>query len=259
MQPSEAHPPTASRLRNQLSMVRERFEGFDDVIAGEAKKRKDTDDVRYQVYTESLYRIQQALNMEVQRQAEASKALRESLQKMTNDMLGGLQTEVIKRIEASQLEVHSLAVRCQKLEAHLADMKGQMPSQLQADAVVLFRDIRQLKEGLDAERADTANRDTQIGKSIAEMQHSIQTKLTEEASSRDEQLGSLKGGLDKLSRAGDSKVQQFRGLVFEEMTNLKNGLTGANQAREQSDDEILQALQQYTSSLQKGLRMRLAG
>eukprot|EP00922_Rhytidocystis_sp_ex-Travisia-forbesii_P039064 GHVS01058163.1.p1 GENE.GHVS01058163.1~~GHVS01058163.1.p1 ORF type:complete len:255 (-),score=48.43 GHVS01058163.1:256-1020(-) len=250
---------TASRLRNRLSVVKERFEGFDDAIAEEAKRRKETDDIRYQCYTESLFRIQQALNTEVQRQSEASKALRESLQKMTNDMLGGLQTEVVKRIEANQLEVHSLAVRCQKLEGHLADMKGQMPSQLQADAVVLFRDIRQLKEGLDVDRTDTANRDTQIGKALSELQQMIQTKVTEEASGRDEQLGFLKGGLDRLSRSGDSKVQQFRGLVFEEMTNLKNGLTVATQSREQSDDEILQALQQYTNSLQKGLRMRLAG
>eukprot|EP00922_Rhytidocystis_sp_ex-Travisia-forbesii_P013303 GHVS01019909.1.p1 GENE.GHVS01019909.1~~GHVS01019909.1.p1 ORF type:complete len:139 (-),score=18.85 GHVS01019909.1:344-760(-) len=138
-------------------------------------------------------------------------------------------------------------------------MKGQMPSQLQTEAAVLFRDIRQLKEGLDADRTDTSNRDVQIGKSMSELQHSIQAKMTDEASSRDEQLGSLKGGLDRISRAGDSKVQQFRGLVFEEMTNLKDGLTTSVQSREQSDDEILQALQQYTNSLQKALRMRLAG
>lgn len=249
----------SSRLRTQLNLVGERFVGFDDAIADEAKRRREEDEKRYKYYLESLDRLQMALNSEMQRQCEASKAMRESLQKMSNDMLIDLQRELHSRLDKYSGELHKLLGRCETLEKGLAEMKGHMPSQLQTAASVLFRDIRQLAEAVEGERDHCVLRDDQIFHALGQLEQGFREKVQSEVGEREEQFCALKAGLDSLSRGEDSKVQQFRRFVLEELSSLKNGLVLASQAREQSDDEILLALQQYTQSLQKGMRMRLLG
>ncbi|OEH78627.1 hypothetical protein cyc_04169 [Cyclospora cayetanensis] len=53
---------------------------------------------------------------------------------------------------------------------------------------------------------------------------------------------------------GDQPREQFHTFVKEELGELREGLTAAMRAREEADDEILQAINEYTTALQRGLQ-----
>jgi hypothetical protein len=58
--------------------------------------------------------------------------------------------------------------------------------------------------------------------------------------------------MDKASE--DSRTDRFRTFILEEIAGMKNTLVTTGQARAQTDDEIVQAMTQYTHALQKGLQ-----
>eukprot|EP00921_Rhytidocystis_pertsovi_P012444 GHVQ01020242.1.p1 GENE.GHVQ01020242.1~~GHVQ01020242.1.p1 ORF type:complete len:271 (+),score=49.45 GHVQ01020242.1:319-1131(+) len=242
------------RLRSQLCSLGARFVGFDDVVADEARTRRETEELKYQEFQDSLLRIQEAMNSEVTRQAEASKSMRDYLQKTTNDMLASLQKQVLSRIETNTHDLDNLLTRCESLEHTMSELKGEMPSRLQAGVLTLVRDVRALKDMLDTDSQKQMESSEQYIRDADNLEASIDMKLSEETAARTKQLTFLEDELQTMSKAEDSNEQQFRGFVLEEVSGLKNGLALATQAREQSDDEIVQALHQYTSALQKGLR-----
>mmetsp|Transcript_97538 Transcript_97538/g.260301 ORF Transcript_97538/g.260301 Transcript_97538/m.260301 type:complete len:262 (+) Transcript_97538:224-1009(+) len=248
------HTQKKDKLRGALIAVGEKFIGFDKVVEDDALQRKVVEQKRMQDITEGMAKLEKALNSEIKRRVEANKTLQQMTEQIANDMLDRLQKRILQRIESITGGVQNLTSRCATLERGIQQFKGELPSKLQVDTAALVREIAELKLGMEGDKKLRIERDTQYLKRLADVELGIDGKFDDEFRILEEQTRTLKAEVEALSRADDGSEEQFRSFILEEVSALKNGLALASQAREQTDDEIVQALNQYTNALQKGLR-----
>merc|ERR1719198_1128746 len=83
----------------------------------------------------------------------------------------------------------------------------------------------------------------------------VSSPLTQEQNAREQKYQSLREELEESKRMREKGDEKFQTFILEEVAALKNGLVMESQAREQADDDIVQALNHYTKALQDALRI----
>lgn len=244
----------SARLRSELVGLGERFIGFDKVVEEDTLRRKAAEASRVVEVQEGLVKLEKALNAEIKRRVEANKTLQQITEQLANDMLDRVQKKVLRRMERLTVGIESLSTRCTTLERGLQQFKGELPSKLQVDTAALIREIAELKSAMEGDKKHRIERDTQYLKRIAEVEYGIDSKFESGFAVLEQQTQALKQEIANLSRTDDTSEEQFRAFILEEVSSLKNGLSLGTQARERTDDEIVQAINQYTNALHKGLR-----
>jgi len=245
---------SSDKLRSKLVDVGQRFIGFDKVVEDDTVTRKDTEEKRIQDARSGLLKLEKALNVEIKRRVEANKTVQEMTETLANNMLDRLQSKILARIENLTNSLDSLTTRCGALESGIQQFKGELPTKLSVDTAALIKEITTLRNSMEGDKKHRNERDTAYLRRIAEVEYGIDSKFESGFAIMEEQTQSLKQEIASLSRTDESSEEQFRAFILEEVAALKNSLSLAAQAREQTDDEIVQAINQYTNALHKGLR-----
>jgi len=249
------------RLRNKLIDVGQRFVGFDKVVEGDTVKRKQNDTHRIAAAQEGLSKLEKAMNCEIKRRVDANKQVQALTEHLANDMLERLQSNIMVRIEKLAASIESLSMRCFALEKGIAQFKGELPSKLQVDTAALVKEIAELRRHMEADRKKRIEKDTVLLRRLAEMESGEASQLEQGAATLDQNGRQLSADINALARSEDiggessrtARAEKFRTFILEEIAGMKNTLAVAAHAREQTDDEIVQAMNQYTNALQKGL------
>lgn len=244
------------RLRGKLIDVGQRFIGFDKVIEGDTVKRRQQEMKKITVAQETLVKLERALNSEIKRRVDANKQVQSLTEQLANDMLERLQSNILVRIEKLGSSIESLTLRCTALEKGISQFRGELPSKLQVDTAALVKEISELRRQMDLDRQSRIERDTALLRRLAEMESAEAMQFDQGFASLQQNYDQLKAEIDGLARTeegADSSTEKFRAFILEEIAGMKNTLAVSAQAREQTDDEIVQAMNQYTNALQKGL------
>uniref|UniRef100_A0A0G4IBE9 SF-assemblin n=1 Tax=Chromera velia CCMP2878 TaxID=1169474 RepID=A0A0G4IBE9_9ALVE len=244
----------SDKLRGQLISVGERFIGFDKTIEDEAVRRKQVSEKRFGDLTESLVRLEKAMNAEIKRRVEANKTLQQLTEKMANQMFERLQQKVHHQLQKIAVAIDALLHRCSALENGLSQIKGDIPSKLSSDVANMRKQAEDLRSAWEAERKQREERDAHLLKRLSEIEFSTDAKFETEMRLMEEQLELVRREIEGLARIDSSVEEQFRGFTLEELSALKNGLALCTQSREQADDEIVQSINHYTNVLHKCLR-----
>jgi len=244
------------KLRNQLVDVGQRFIGFDKVIEEDTVKRRQQEVKKLQAAQEGLIKLERAMNNEIKRRVDANKQVQSLTEQLANDMLQRLQASIVVRIEKLAASIESLTLRCTALEKGIAQFRGELPSKLQVDTAALVKEISELRRQMEMDRQSRIERDTALLRRLAEMESVEATQFDQGAAGLQTNFDQLKAEIDGLARtddAADTRTEKFRAFMLEEIAGMKNTLTISSIARHQTDDEIVQAMNQYTNALQKGL------
>lgn len=245
------------RLRNKLMEVGQRFVGFDQVIESDTIQRRQVESAQRTAAQEVLLKLEKAMNSEIKRRVDANKHVQSLTEQLANDMLERLQASILVKTEKLASSLETLTLRGTALEKGIAQFRGELPSKLQVDTAALVKEITELRRHMETDRKSRVERDTVLLRRLAEME-------THEASRFDQGSAQLQSaynqfheeidGLGRTVEVSDSRTEKFRAFILEEIAGMKNTLTVCAQAREQTDDEIVQALTRYTDALQHGLR-----
>jgi len=241
------------KLRSKLIEVGQRFVGFDKIVEEETVKRKGLEKQRIAQVQEGLLKLEKALNLEIKRRVDANKTVQQMTDQLANGMLERLQTMILQRIEKLAGSIESLTLRCSALEKGISQFKGDMPSKIEVDTASLVKEISGLRQQMEQDKKERIQRDAAYLKRITEVEYGTDSKFESGFATLTQQTDAIKKDIASLSRTDDSSEEQFRAFLLEEVAALKNTLAMASQGREQTDDEIVQAINQYTNALQKGL------
>jgi ribosomal protein S15P/S13E len=244
------------RLRNKLVDVGQRFVGFDKVVEGDTVKRRTAEKEKFLAVQEGVMKLERAMNSEIKRRVDANKQVQGLTEHLANDMLERLQGGLIVRIEKLATSIESLTLRASALEKGISQFRGELPSKLQVDTAALVKEISDLRRHVEADRKSRIERDTSLFRRLAEMETYESQQFDRGMENYRNAVDQLKTEIDNLARTeevSDSRTEKFRTFILEEIAGMKNTLAVSSQAREQTDDEIVQAMNQYTNALQKGL------
>jgi len=249
------------KLRNKLVDVGQRFIGFDKSVEEDCVKRRTNEDGALKTAGEGIIKLEKAMNCEIKRRVEANKQVHQLTEHLANDMLERLQSNILVHVEKLAISIESLTLRCQSLEKAIAQFKGELPSKLQVDTANLVKEISGLRKQADLDRRQRIDRDTGLLRRLAEMDSHEAAMLEKSSAEQLRIFQRTKNEIDGLARQAEmdkaesgSRTDRFRTFILEEIAGMKNTLVTSGQAREQTDDEIVQAMTQYTHALQKGLQ-----
>jgi len=241
-------------LRVKLISVGERFVGFDRVVEEEALRRRMLEMQRINELQDFVTRLERAVNNEIRRRVESNKTLQAMTERFANEMLDELQRKMLSRMEKITCAIESLSIRCQTLEKGIQQFRGELPSKLQLDTSALMREITELKEHMEDNKRYRLERDQDFIKRVGEVEFQIDQRADTFFLAVQKELAEYSVIIETMTHADTGAEEEFRSFALEELQTLKNGLTMASQAREQTDDEIVNAINLYTTALQRGLR-----
>jgi len=249
------------RLRNKLVDVGRCFIGFDKDVENDTIKRRSNDVKKIADAGEQVIRLEKAMNCEVKRRVEANKQVHMLTEHLANDMLERLQSNILVRVEKLAISIESLTLRCTALEKAISQFKGELPSKLQVDTASLVKEISSLRKQAEVDRRGRIERDTSLLRRLAEMDSHEAAQLEKSYADQLRLFQRTKNEIDGLARQAEmekadseARTDKFRTFILEEIAGMKNTLVVTGQARSQTDDEIVQAMSQYTHALQKGLK-----
>jgi len=244
------------RLRNKLIDVGQRFVGFDKAIEGDTVKRKNQDMQKVSTAQEGLWKLEKAMNSEIKRRVDANKQVQGMTEQLANDMLERLQSNILLRVEKLAASIETLTLRCTALEKGISQFRGELPSKLQVDTAALVKEINEMRRQMDLDRKARIERDTVLLRRLAEMESAEAAQFDSGNAQLISATDQMRNEVDRMNRTeelSDSRTEKFKSFILEEIAGMKNTLVMSAQTREQTDDEIVQAMNQYTNALQKGL------
>merc|ERR1712190_370147 len=204
---------------------------------------------------DSMTKLEGTLNSEIKRRVEANKALQAMFESQIAAIQDRLEAIFIDRLDKLQTSVDSLSDRMGTVERDFALTREQYIQDIEEKNAVVAKDTNSMQNAFENEKVDRRERELAISKKLGDHETRTQAALEAQIASREQKYQALRSELEDIKRArdeGDDKVQTF---ILEEVPALKNGLVAESHAREQSDDDIVQALNHYTKCLQDALRI----
>mmetsp|Transcript_62710 Transcript_62710/g.176855 ORF Transcript_62710/g.176855 Transcript_62710/m.176855 type:complete len:269 (-) Transcript_62710:101-907(-) len=239
----------------KIGALREKFSGFQNAWEQETKSRIDRDESKLDSVKESMMKLEQTLNSEIKRRVEANKALQSMFESQIMSIQDRLEAIFIDRLEKLQLSVDSLSDRMTTVERDFTLTREQYIQDIEDKNAVVAKDTNGMQNAFENEKIDRKERELTISKKLGDHEMRTQTQLEAQNNNRDQKYQSLRGELEEIKRVREKGDDKFQTFILEEVAAVKNGLVAESHAREQADDDIVQALNHYTKCLQDALRI----
>jgi len=202
-----------------------------------------------------MVNLEQTLNSEIKRRVEANKALQAMFESQISSIQDRLEAIFIDRLDKLQLSVDSLSDRMSTVERDFTLTREQYIQDIEEKNGTVAKDTNAMQNSFENEKVDRKERELAISKRLGDHEARTAAALEAQADSREQRYQSLRGELEEIRRAREKGDDKFQTFVLEEVAAVKNGLVAESRAREQADDDIVQALNHYTKCLQDALRI----
>lgn len=238
-----------ARLR--LATLNERFSGFERQIDVEVKARREAEECHLIGLKDNIARLEKTLNSEIKRRVEANKALQGMFEAQMATVQDKLEAGLLERLDSLHNAVGTLNERVDAVEKDFTQAREQYIRDIEDKSAMVAKDAAGLQQTFQNERSDRKEREQMIISQLRDLDARTAERLEEEQKITDRKYEDIREHLDVAVK--DDGDRQFQDYILEEMAALKNGLVMETQIREQSDDEIVNALQHYTKTIQDAL------
>ncbi|GIL59437.1 hypothetical protein Vafri_14118 [Volvox africanus] len=239
----------------KLEHVTERFAGLWTDLEQEKQNKRMQESTRFSLLQESLQRIEKSVEAEVKRRAESDK----QLQSHFEAEIKTLQERQVQQFQDLQLAlksaVESLNQRITDLHSLVRDERDARRSDIEHLATNLVGKVNECVAAIDEERNGRVQEQTVAMKRIGEDLMLLSQRLDIEKTSRETELSALRSEVHDAIGNRNLTDDQFKGAVLDEVAALKAALALEREERIAEDDEIVQAVNDYTKALQEGLKL----
>ncbi|SBT72127.1 SF-assemblin, putative [Plasmodium malariae] len=208
----------------------------------------------YQEIKYDILRIERNINTEVKKRIEANKNIQQLIEHTANDMINNVLNKITAKIEKISLDLDKIIKKCEELEKVIGQIKVELPTKIQTEMISLKREISDFQIVINKYINNKKKRDNILFGKIENINAYINSKIQSEISFKQEDLIILKNESDKLLHYDFDEDMNFKNVFVEDIEEIKDALALTIKAREQSDDDIIQAMNKYTSVLQKALQ-----
>ena len=149
----------------------------------------------------------------------------------------------------------SISSRISAIEGDFAAERERYIADITGKIAVVARDVSNLQVCISHERSHRADKESNLILKVTDVELKIDSRLQSDKLGIEQRFTTLRDSLSEFKRVRDKGDDKFQAFVLEEIASLKNSLVVETQSREQSDEDIIQALNHYTKALQDALRI----
>lgn len=247
--------PPATAMQAKIGLLRDKFDNFQSQWEVQTKSRMDREGDKVTGIKDTMLKLEQTLNSEIKRRVEANKALQGMFGSQISSIEERLEGVFVERLDRLQSNVDSLADRIGSVEREFTMTREQYVQDIEDKNAVVAKDVNGMQNAFENEKFDRREREIAIAKRISEHELRAQGAFEETSGDREHRYQQLGAELEEIARARESGDDKFQTFILEEIAAMKNGLVFESNAREEADDDIVQALNHYTKALQDALRI----
>jgi hypothetical protein len=251
--PSAAASNLHSTKSNILALTVDDHSNFEEVMRQRNKMRREREDTAVAELRTQVSRLEAALACESKRRVAAVQALK---QECTSQLQATEERLLVKLAEDRKVsEVRLLAIesRLEALEAQWQADIQRTEQDLDNQAGQLKASIEKLREAQEQERASRLDREGRLLQQMEQLSLKYEEQWKTERQERVDTCAMLTGRMDDQDRQRDELVHDYTDRLRGELSALQNDLQQETVDRLYQDEEIVGALNRYTSQLQKSL------
>merc|ERR1719475_18498 len=140
------------------------------------------------------------------------------------------------------MNVDSVSDRMTTVERDFTLTREQYIQDIEDKNAIVAKDTNGMQNAFENEKIDRKERELAIAKKLGDHEARTQAALEAQSLSREQKYQNLRGELDSIKRHREKGDDKFQTFILEEVAVVKNNLMAESHAREQADDDIVQAL-----------------
>ena len=251
-----AHTTATNRsISGKLNAMADDFNNFYGDLDEETTIRKQAEEARVVRMERELGKIEQVLATETKRRIEASKALQTMFEAKVIALQREFKAELRAAYEPLQSQIDSLVGRVEELELTMENERRDREKEIQkANKEVLDKFAVHQKQ-FEVEKVTRLQREAQTLKRVGDEIFRIQQKITAERTAREASIVLMKDDFMAAHKAREKADEVFKSEMLRKMAVVEKDLEVETKNREASEEQLVNALNDYTRALQDGLRI----
>ena len=244
-----------THTHEKLTAILGNFDPFDREMQEGTKQRREFDERRLREMSEEMQRLESNLETEIKRRVDMNQQLQAWMVTQIQEMTRRFNALLSSRMAAVEERLDRVVEKLTALEEYFKKMAREIPEEIEERCAVLNKQLQDFRDDFDAERRRRLEREAEFPVRLALNEKEVADAFAVENAAREEKFEVLRDTLDDTTESrirGDAKFQAF---VEDRMLELNAALARETKRRVTEDDDIVDALNRYTSKLQSSLQI----
>mmetsp|Transcript_55556 Transcript_55556/g.104502 ORF Transcript_55556/g.104502 Transcript_55556/m.104502 type:complete len:262 (-) Transcript_55556:159-944(-) len=243
-----------SELVDDRNVIRERFSGLERQIELENKARRGVEESAASAIRSTLQRLEETLENEVSNRSEANMGLKDLFDSKAATLQDKLEELFLERFDQVHSTIDSLNERMGHVEKAFVQSRERYIREVEDNSVQVTNGVAMLRSAMQSEVEFRRERETSIATKLLDVEARAGEKLATTVQMCEQKFQQMYDTCQESRHSSEVRERRMQARVIEEVSSLKNNLVVEKQAREQADDDIVNALNHYTKALQGALR-----
>lgn len=239
----------------RLNTIADDFNNFYGDLEEETRIRKQAEEKRFARIERELVKIERVIATETKRRIEASKALQAMFEERLSKMQVEFREDLRCTYEPLQEQIDALIDRVDRLEQRMEDEKRDREHEIQRASKELLDKFAEHAKQFEVEKVTRLQREAQTLKRVGDEVFRVQQKVTAERTAREAAVIQMKDDFWATVKAREKADEIFKSEMLRKMAAVERDLEIETSNRIASEDQLVNALNDYTRALQDGLKI----
>lgn len=246
---------SARSVSGRLNAMADDFNNFYGDLDEETTIRKKAEEDRVARMEREIAKIEKVLSTETKRRIEASKALQTMFETKITKLQADFKEDLRQVFEPMQAQIDALVQRVELIEKTMGDEKRDREKEIQRANKEILDKFSAHQKQFEVEKVTRLQREAQVLKRVGDEVFRMQQKVTAERSAREAAIVLMKDDFMAAHKAREKADEIFKGEMLRKMAVVEKDLEVETKNREASEEQLVNALNDYTQALQDGLRI----
>ncbi|BAM42343.1 filament assembling protein [Theileria orientalis strain Shintoku] len=247
--PESYDPRFNTGTRSKLLILNDKLVGFERQMELQAKHKRHQEENRLININESLNKLQNAITLESKRRMETIKALHGIFETQINSVQNRVENLFMQKLDQLDNVIQTLSDRIDSIQTYVNENDSKFTSTIETNCMVLEKNLSNLQKSFDEEKMARQEREEQIVKKLSEIEMKTDSSITKELDKINSSYHNMKTELSDLKKFKEESEKKLKTKILDEFSNINNGLVMESRAREESDNDIVEALHKYAKIL----------
>lgn len=237
----------------KLTTLMGTFPSFDGEMREGTRVRVEKDRRRIDAMRAEMERLQGLLAEQIKRRERRNDEVQLRCDRALAVGKRQFDALIVAQRETVHTRLDAIVVRLDKLDVRFDEERARVLKEIDERTAELNALLDEFDAKFEAEKIERLERERLIQVSMDAHEAVVDTKFVAEREAREKVLVELNRMLEENMASRQAAGEQFRAGVKGEIIELRRLLGEEEMTRENEDDDIMRALNQYTSKLQSSL------
>ncbi|KAH7649486.1 hypothetical protein FG379_001112 [Cryptosporidium bovis] len=241
--------------KQKLGQIQGQLLGLEKQLRNDTRQKREYEENRLQVLKENTLKLKKAIENENQQRNDLHNNMKKNFEEQLARIQQKLENIFIGKLDQLSVACKSLDERLSIIEKEIMNEKSQILEEFEQKNENLLNEVMNAKTIAEREYHIAQEKEEQMKLFLKELENHIEDEVNKEINNKELYLNNISDEFSSLKDKIEKTQDKFQNFVLEEIAHIKNDIAKESQNREAADDDIVQALNQYTKALQDVLKI----